>query len=111
VEFENDPVVEDMDEEEELTPDFMQCYTQLKWEYLTTGVLLAVLQHPFPKPIIYKQLKENLSFHLIIIALLRQKTRHPKKHGRQEPICAISLDEYALMTNAQQFVFEKAIEV
>jgi hypothetical protein len=30
MEFENDPAVEDMDEEEELTPDFMQRYTWLK---------------------------------------------------------------------------------
>jgi hypothetical protein len=110
MEFENDPALEDMDEEEELTPDFMQRYTRLKWECLTTGVSLAGLQHPFPKPILYKQLKENLSLHQIVIALSRQKTRHLKQHGKQEPLCAISLDEYALLTNAHQFAFEKAIE-
>jgi hypothetical protein len=86
MECENDPAVEDMDEEEELTPDFMQCYTWLKWECLTTGVSLAVLQHPFPKPILYKQLKENFSLHQIVIALSRQKTKHLKKHGQQEPL-------------------------
>jgi hypothetical protein len=74
------------------------------------GVSLAVLQNPFPKPILYKQLKENLSLHQFVIALSRQRTRHLKKHGKQEPLCAISLDEYALMTNAQQFAIEKAIE-
>jgi hypothetical protein len=78
MEFENDPAVEDMDEEQELTPNFMQRYTRLKWECLTTGVSLAVLQHPLPKPILYKQLKENLSLHQIGIALSRQKTRHLK---------------------------------
>jgi hypothetical protein len=77
---------------------------------LKAGVSLAVLQYPFPKPLLYKQLKENLSLHQIFITLSRQKTRHLKKHGKQEPICAISLDEYELMTNAQQFAFEKAIE-
>jgi hypothetical protein len=99
--FENDPAVEDMDEEEELTPDFMQRYTRLKWECLRTVVSLAVLQHPFPKPILYKQLKENLSLYQIVFALSRQKTRHLKNHGKQEPLCAISLDEYPIMTNAQ----------
>jgi hypothetical protein len=108
--FENDPAVDGMDEEEELFPDFIKCYTRLKWECLRTGVSLAVLQYPFPKPLLYKQLKENLSLHQIVITLLRQKTRHLKNHGKQEPLCAISLDEYELMTNAQQFAFEKAIE-
>jgi hypothetical protein len=102
--------IDTMEFENELTPDFMQRYTRLKWECLTTGVSLAVPQHPFPKPILYKQLKEDPSLHQIVIALSRQKTRHLKKHGKQEPLCAISLDEYALMTNAQQFAFEKAIE-
>jgi hypothetical protein len=37
MEFDNYPAVEDMDEEEELTPDFMQRYTRLKWECLRTG--------------------------------------------------------------------------
>jgi hypothetical protein len=81
MEHENYPAVENMDEEEELTPDVMQRYTRLKWECLTTGVSLAALQHPFPKPILYKQLKENLSLHQIVIALSRQKTRHLKKPG------------------------------
>jgi hypothetical protein len=107
---ENVPAVDGMDEEEELSPEFIKRYTRLKWECLRTGVSLAVFQYPYPKPLLYKQLKENLSLHQIIIALSRQKTRHLKKHGKQEPLCAISLDEYELMTNAQQFAFKKPIE-
>jgi hypothetical protein len=106
----NDPAVDDMDEEEELSPDFIKHDTRLKWECLRTGVSLAVLQYPFPKPLLYKQLKENLSLHQIVYTLLRQKTRNLKKHGKQEPLCAISLDEYELMTNAHQFAFEKTFE-
>jgi hypothetical protein len=107
---ENDPAMDGMDEEEELSPDFIKRYMRLKWECLRMGVSLAVLQYPYPKPLLYKQLKENLELHQIIITLSRQKTRHLKKHGKQEPLCAISLDEYELMTNAQQFAFEKATE-
>jgi hypothetical protein len=91
---ENVPAVDGMDEEEELSPDFIKRYTRLKWECLREVVSLAVLQYPFPKPLLYKEFKENLSLHQIVITLSRQKTRHLKKHGKQEPLCAISLDEY-----------------
>jgi hypothetical protein len=57
---ENGPAVDGMDEEEELSPDFIKRYTRLKWECLITGVSISVLQYPFPKPLLYKQLKENL---------------------------------------------------
>jgi hypothetical protein len=69
-----------------------------------------VLQYPFPKPLLYKQLKENLSLHQIIITLSIQKTRHLKKHGKEEPLCTMPLDEYKLMTITQQFAHEKEIE-
>jgi hypothetical protein len=36
--------------------------------------------------------------------------RHLKNHGKQEPLFAMSLDEYEFMTSTQQFAFEKAIE-
>jgi hypothetical protein len=35
---------------------------------------------------------------------------HLKKHRKQEPLWVIPLDEYELMTSAQKFAFEKAIE-
>jgi hypothetical protein len=49
--------VDGMDEEEELSPDFIKRYRRLKWECPRTGVSLAVLQYHFPKPLLYKQLK------------------------------------------------------
>jgi hypothetical protein len=48
-----------MEEEEELSPEFIKRFTWLELEYLTTGVSLAVLQCPFPKYLVYKQLKED----------------------------------------------------
>jgi hypothetical protein len=78
---EKGPAVYSTEEEEELSPDFIKRYTWLKWECLITGVSLTVLQYPFPKNLLYKQLKENLSLHQIIITISRQKTRHLKKHG------------------------------
>jgi hypothetical protein len=51
------PDVDGTDEEEELSPDFIKRYTRLKWEFLRTGVSLAVLQYPFLKPLLYKQFK------------------------------------------------------
>ena len=60
------------DDEEELTPEFITRFTRLKWECLRTGVSLAVLQCPFPKPLLYKQLKENLSMHQVATSLSRQ---------------------------------------
>jgi hypothetical protein len=36
--------------------------------------------------------------------------RHLKNHGKKDPLYAIYLDEYGLMTDAQQFAFEKLIE-
>jgi hypothetical protein len=69
-----------------------------------------VLQYHFPKPLLYKQLKKNLPLHQIVTTISRQKIRHLKKHGKQEPLCAMPLDEYELMTSTEQFSFEKAIE-
>jgi hypothetical protein len=86
---------------------FFKSYTWFKWECLRTGVSLSVLQYPFPKPLLYKQLKEFFSLHQIIITISRQKTRHLKKHGKQEPLCVMPLDEYELMTNTHQSAFEK----
>jgi hypothetical protein len=85
--------VDSTEEQEDLSPDFFKRYTRFKWECLRTGVSLDVLQYTFPKPLLYKQLKEKLSLHQIIITLLRQKTRHLKNHGKQEPLCAMPLDE------------------
>jgi hypothetical protein len=48
--------------------------------------------------------------HQIVITLSRQKKIHLKKHGKQEPLCAMPLDDYKLMTSTQQFAFEKVIE-
>jgi hypothetical protein len=107
---EKGPAVDGMDEEKDLSPDFIKRYMRLKWECLRTGVSLDVLQYPFPKPLLNKQLKEKNSLHQIVITLSRQNTRHLKNHGEQEPLCATPLDEYELMTSAQQFAFEKAIE-
>jgi dTDP-4-amino-4,6-dideoxygalactose transaminase len=39
---------------------------------------------------------------VIVITLLRHKTRHLKKHGKKEPLCAMPLDEYKVMTSTQQ---------
>jgi hypothetical protein len=44
--------VDGTDEEEDLSPDFIKRYTRLKRECLRTGVSLAVLQYPFPKPLL-----------------------------------------------------------
>jgi hypothetical protein len=103
------PAVDPMEEEEEISPEFITFHT-VEWECLRTGVSLDVLQYPFPKPLLYKQLKENLSLHHIVTTLSIQKTRHLKQYGKQEPLCAMPLDEYELMTSSQQFDFEKAIE-
>jgi hypothetical protein len=102
--------VDSMEEEEDLSPEFIKCFARLKWECLRTGFSLAVLQRPFPKPLIYKQLKEDLSMHKIVTTLSRQKTRHLKRFGKQEPLCAMPLEEYELTTSIQQFDFEKLIE-
>jgi hypothetical protein len=90
---EKGPAVDSMEEEEELFPEFIKCFTRLKWECLRMGVSLAVIQYPFPKPLLYKQLNEDLSLHQIVITLSRHKTRHLKHYGKQEPLCAMPLDE------------------
>jgi hypothetical protein len=107
---EKSPAIDSMEEEEELSPEFIKRHTWLKWECLRTGVSLAVLQYHLPKHLLYKQQKEILLLHQIVITLSRQKMRYLKKHGKQEPLCAMPLHEYKLMTSAQQFSFEKGIE-
>jgi hypothetical protein len=77
------PAMDSMEEEEDISPDFIKRYTCLKWECLRTGVSLDVIQYPFTKPLIYKQQNIFLLFHHIIITLSRHKTRHLKKHGNQ----------------------------
>jgi hypothetical protein len=67
-----------MEEEEELFPEFIKRFKHfilLKWECLREGVSLDVIVCPFPKPILYKQLKEDLSMHQIVTSLSTQKTR------------------------------------
>jgi hypothetical protein len=45
-------VVDIMDTEEEISPDFIKCITWLKWECLRAGVSLVVQQCLFPKHLI-----------------------------------------------------------
>jgi hypothetical protein len=40
---EKGPAVDSMEEDEELSPDFIKHYTRLKWQCLRTGVSLDVL--------------------------------------------------------------------
>jgi hypothetical protein len=67
-------------------------------------------KYHFPKPQLYKQLKEDLMLHKIVTILSRQKTRLLKQYGKQEPICAMPLGEYEIITSTQKFAFEKEIE-
>jgi hypothetical protein len=55
------PDADSIEEEEELSPEFIKRFIQLKWE--------CVLQCTFPKPLLYKQLKEDLSMHQIVTTL------------------------------------------
>jgi hypothetical protein len=79
------PGEDSMDREEDISPEFIICFTQLKWECLRTEVSMAVLQRPFPKPPKYKQLKEDV----MIVTLSRLKTRHLKKVGKLDPLCVL----------------------
>jgi hypothetical protein len=99
-----------MEEEEELSTEIIKFFIWLKWKCLRTVVSFSVCRRPFPKSMLHKQLKEHLSMHQIVTNLSRQKTRHLKRFGKQEALCAMPLEEYKLMTSAQQFAFEKAIE-
>jgi hypothetical protein len=99
-----------MEEEEDISPEFFKRFTWLKWECLRMGVSLDVFQCHFPKHLLYKQLKEELSMHQSVTNLSRHKMRHLKRFVKQEPICAMPLEEFELMTRTQRFAFEKAIE-
>jgi hypothetical protein len=85
------PDDDSVDREEDISPEFMKCFTRLKWECLRTGDSMAVLQYPFSKPLVYKQLKEDLMMHQIVVTISRQKTRHLKKVGKLEPLYAMPL--------------------
>jgi hypothetical protein len=92
-----------MGREEELSPEFIKRFNWLKWEFLRTGVSLDVLQCTFPKPLIYKHLKEEFTMHQSVANLSRQKKRHLKKLEKLEPLYYIPLEEYELMTSTQHF--------
>jgi hypothetical protein len=66
-----------------------------------------MLQCPFPKTLIFKQLKEDLSMRRIIDNILKHKMRHLNKVEKQEPLCDIPLEDYKSMTCTSQFAFEK----
>jgi superfamily II helicase len=100
--------VDSMEEEEEVSPDFIKRYTRLKWECLRMGVSLTVLQ--YPKTSTLQTAKGKIVGAPNLHYSLGGKMRHLKKHEKQEPLCAIPLDEYKLMTSTQQFSFEKEIE-
>jgi hypothetical protein len=74
------------------------------------GSLTRCASVSFPKTSPLKTAQGFFSLHQIVITLSRHKTRHQKKHGKQELLCATPLDEYELMTSAKQFAFEKALE-
>jgi hypothetical protein len=79
-------------------------------EMFENGIITSCYLAYFPKA--YSKQKSQVKF---VIApnchcSLETENKTPEKHGKQEPLCAISVDEYALMTNVQQFKFEKAIE-
>jgi dTDP-4-amino-4,6-dideoxygalactose transaminase len=40
-------------------------------------------------------------------SLKTENETHLKNHGKQEPLCAMRMDEYKLVTSTQQFAFEK----
>jgi hypothetical protein len=50
----------ELEEEEDLSLDFMKKFTRLKWNCITHGLSEAALECHFPKSYIYKKLQEEL---------------------------------------------------
>jgi hypothetical protein len=97
-------------ETEYLGPDLVSTFVRLTWECLNCGVLLDIVQHPFPKPDIYRHLKGDLTLKQICANLMTKKRNRLKKLGKQETLCSLPFEDYESMTSTQQFSFEKAIE-
>jgi hypothetical protein len=96
-----------VNETEDLGPDFASKFVRLKWECLKYCVLLDIVQHPFPKPDIYRHLKGYLTLKQIFANLMTKKRNRLKKLGKQETFCYLPFEEYESMTPTQQFSFEK----
>jgi hypothetical protein len=94
-----------VDEAEDLGPDFASKFVRLKWECLKYGV-----QHPFPKPDMYRHLKEDLNLKQICANLMTNKRNMLKRLGKQETFCSLPFEKYESMTPTQQFSLEKEIE-
>jgi hypothetical protein len=59
---------------------------------------MAALECPFPKPMIYKKLKEDIDMRQIHDTLLRKKMINLKKFGQQNPFCSLSFEKYKAFT-------------
>jgi hypothetical protein len=71
----------EQEEDEDLSPDFMKKFICLKWDCLPHGVSLASLECPFPKPYIYEMLKEYLDMHEIYDIMLSKWRVHVRRSG------------------------------
>jgi hypothetical protein len=105
----DDPDLDVMHDTEDLGPDFASKFVCLKWECLKYGVSLDIVQHPFPKPDIYRYLKGDLTLKQICANLMTKNRNRLNKLGKQETFCSLPFEEYESMTPTQQFSFEKEI--
>jgi hypothetical protein len=77
-----------------MEPEFLKRFTRLKWECLRIGVSLEILEYSFAKPLIYKQLEEDLTMRIISDTLMRKKMNQLKKYVKQELVCTLHFDQY-----------------
>jgi hypothetical protein len=78
----DDPDLDVVHETEYLGPKFASKFVCLKWECLKYGDSLDIVQHPFPKPGIYKHLKGDLTLKQINSNMMTKKRNRLKKLGK-----------------------------
>jgi hypothetical protein len=87
----DDPDLDVVDATEYLGPDFASKFVRLKWECLTYGVSLDIVQHPHPKHVIDRHLKGDLTLNQICANLMTKKRNRLKKLGKQETFFYLTL--------------------
>jgi hypothetical protein len=90
----DDPDLDVVHETEDLGPDVASKFVCLKWECLKYGVLLDMVQHPVPKPDIYRHLKGDMTLKQICSNLITKKRNRLEKLGKQETFCSLPFKEY-----------------
>jgi hypothetical protein len=71
---------------------------------------LDIVQHPFPKPDIYRHLNGDLTLKQICANLMTKKRNRLKRLGKKDTLCSLPFEEYESMTPTKNNLSRKQLK-